>query len=146
MSRAASAKLPKSRTEIKSATKRSSTVGLNGDREVLFDFTTLLKPRPKTAYRKAELELIKVAKQAISKEEQRKLYEQREADLQKLELESKIRKRSLQELDAIRDEKFGKNYDPFAEEKIEQEGKLLDRAILAKHEQVYNSHNGMEND
>lgn len=135
MSRATSAK---SRSAIKSATKRSSTVctaGIDGDRAVLFNCNAL-KPRPKTAYRKVELERIAAAKQAISKEEQRKLYEQREADIQKLELESKIRKRSLQELDAIRDEKFGKNYDPFAEEKIEQEGKLLDRALLAKHEQV----------
>lgn len=138
MSRAVSANLSKSRSAIKSATKRSSTVGLNVDREVLFDCNVLLKPRPKTGYRKVDLERIQAAKQAISKEEQRKLYEQRENELQKLELESKIRKRSLQELDAIRDEKFGKNYDPFAEEKQEQEGKLLDRALLAKHEQVYN--------
>lgn len=142
MSRAASAKLPKSRPVIQSATKRSSTAGSGGDREVLYDCDALVKTRPKTAYRRAELERIKAAKQAISKEEQRKLYEQRETDLQKLELESKIRKRSLQELDAIRDEKFGKNYDPFAEEKIEQEGKLLDRALFAKHEQVYNADSG----
>lgn len=135
MSRAASAKLPKSRPAIKSATKRSSVVSSDGDREVLFECSAL-KPRPKTGYRKFELERIQAAKQAISTEEQRKLFEKREADIQKLELESKIRKRSLQELDAIRDEKLGKNYDPFAEEKIEQEGKLLSRAILAKHEQV----------
>lgn len=132
MSRAASAKLLKPRSAIKSATKRSS---LLSDREVLFDCSEL-KPRPKTAYRKIELERIHAAKQAISKEEQQKLREQRQAEIEKLELESKIRKRTLQELDAIRDEKFGKNYDPFAEEKAEQEGKLLDRALLAKHEQV----------
>lgn len=136
MSRAASAKLSKSRSTIQSATNRSSTVDLDGDREILFDGNALLKPRPKTGYRKVELERIKAAKQAISKEDHRKLYEQREIDLQQLELESKTRKRSLQELDAIRDEKFGKNSDPFAEEKLEQEGKLLDRALLAKHEQV----------
>lgn len=138
MSRAASAKLPKSRSAIKLATKRSSIVGSDGDREVLFQCSAL-KARPKTGYKKVELERIQAAKQAISKEEQQKLFEQGEANFQKLELESKIRKRSLQELDAIRDEKLGKNYDPFAEEKIEQEGKLLNRAILAKHEQVKSS-------
>lgn len=135
MSRAVSAKLPKPRSAIKSATKRSSIVNFDGDREVLFECSAL-RPRPKTAYKKVELERIQAARQAISKEEQRKLYEQREANIQKLELESKIRKRSLQELDAIRDEKLGKNYDPFAEEKNELEGKLLNRALLAKHEQV----------
>lgn len=135
MSRAVSAKLPKPRSAIKSATKRSSIVNFDGDREVLFECSAL-RPRPKTAYKKVELERIQAARQAISKEEQQKLYEQREADIQKLELESKIRKRSLQELDAIRDEKLGRNYDPFAEEKNEQEGKLLNRALLAKHEQV----------
>lgn len=136
MSRAVSAKLPRSRSAIRSAAKRSSIVNLNNNgREVLFECSSL-RPRPKTAYKKTELERIQAAKQAISKEEQRKLIEQREADIQKHELESRIRKRALQELDAVRDEKFGKNYDPFAEEKHEQEGKLLDRALLAKHEQV----------
>lgn len=135
MSRAASAKLPNSRSTPKSATKRSSVLGRDADRELLFDCNAL-RPRPKTAYKKIELERIQAAKQAISKEEQRKLFAQREADIQKLELESKIRKRSLQELDAIRDETLGRNYDPFAEEKAEQEGKLLSRALLAKHEQV----------
>lgn len=135
MSRAVSAKLRKPRSALKSATKRSSIVNLDDDREVLFECSSL-RPRPKTAYKKFELQRIQAATQAISKEDQRKLLEQREADIQKLELESKIRKRSLQELDAIRDEKLGRNYDPFAEEKIEQEGKLLNRALLAKHEQV----------
>lgn len=136
MSRAVSAKLPKPRSAIKSAaTKRSSLVQFDGDREVLFECSAL-RPRPKTAYKKVELERIQAAKQAISKEEERQLFAQREAEFQKLELESKIRKRSLQELDAIRDEKLGRNYDPFADEKIEQDGKLLNRAQLAKHEQV----------
>lgn len=136
MSRAVSAKLPKPRSAIKSAaTKRSSLVQFDGDREGLFECSAL-RPRPKTAYKKVELERIQAAKQAISKEEERKLFAQREAEFQKLELESKIRKRSLQELDAIRDEKLGRNYDPFADEKIEQDGKLLNRAQLAKHEQV----------
>lgn len=136
MSRAVSAKLPKPRPAIKSATtKRSSLVQFDGDREVLFECSAL-RPRPKTAYKKVELERIQAAKQAISKEEERQLFAQREAEFQKLELESKIRKRSLQELDAIRDEKLGRNYDPFADEKIEQDGKLLNRAQLAKHEQV----------
>lgn len=136
MSRAVSAKLPKPRSAIKSATtKRSSLVRFDGDREVLFECSAL-RPRPKTAYKKVELERIQAAKQAISKEEERQLFAQREAEFQKLELESKIRKRSLQELDAIRDEKLGRNYDPFADEKIEQDGKLLNRAQLAKHEQV----------
>lgn len=135
MSRAASAKLSKSCSALKSAAKRPSLLGPDDDREILFDCCAL-KPRPKTAYKKIELERIQAAKQVISKEEQRNLFEQREADIQKLELESKIRKRSLQELDAIRDEKFGKNYDPFADEKAEHEGKLLNRAQLAKHEQV----------
>lgn len=137
MSRAASAKLPRSRSAIRSAGKRSSAVNFNNDQEVLFECSSL-KPRPKTAYKRVELDRIRAATQAISKEEQRKLFEQREADIQKVELESKIRKRALQELDAIRDEKLGKNYDPFAEEKHEQEGKLLNRALLAKHEQVEN--------
>lgn len=112
-------------------------MNFSNDQEVLFECSSL-RPRPKTAYKRVELERIQAAKQAISKEEQRKLFEQREADIQKVELESKIRKRALQELDAIRDEKLGKNYDPFAEEKHEQEGKLLNRALLAKHEQVEN--------
>lgn len=137
MSRAASAKLPRSRSAIRSATKRSNVGNLNTDREVLFECSSL-RPRPKTAYKKVELERIQAAKNAISKEEHRKLLEQREADFQRVELESKIRKRALQELDAIRDEKLGKNYDPFAEEKHEQEEKLLNRALLAKHEQVEN--------
>lgn len=44
----------------------------------------------------------------------------------------------MQEIDKIRDEKYGRNRDPFAEEKAEQDAKLLDRVFLAKHEQVKN--------
>lgn len=138
MSRAASAKVTKSRPAIKSTSRRSSVHGGDGDHEMPIS-ATKLKPRPKTAWKKSELERVRAATKVLSKEERAKLWEIEEAEKRKLELESQSRKRSLQELDAIRDEIMGKNGDPFAEERAEQATKLLDRALLAKHEQVRNS-------
>lgn len=137
MSRAASAKVIKSRPTIVSASRRSSVQGGNDDHEMLVSSVNL-KPRPKTAWKRRDLERLQAATKVISKEEREKLLAKEEAEKRKLELESQSRKRSLQELDAIRDEILGKYEDPFAEEKAEQDTKLLNRALLAKHEQVMN--------
>lgn len=134
MSRAASAKIPKSRLSMKSASKPAA----DGDDEMVvacYDLRPDLRSRPKTAAI-VQKNKLKYVQAGPTKEEQQKLREAREAEIQKLELESKNRKRSLQELDAIRNEKFGKEDDEFAEEKLELESKLLNRAVLAKHEQV----------
>lgn len=127
--RAVSAKLSKSAGSIKSASKQSNNQGGDGDRDHL-------KVRPKTAWKKSDLERVKVTEKLSSKKEKQQQIENQEAEIQRLELESQNRKKSLQELDMIRDEKLGRNYDPFAEERAKEESKLLDRALLAKHEQV----------
>ncbi|XP_031637452.1 trichohyalin-like isoform X2 [Contarinia nasturtii] len=80
-------------------------------------------------------ERIQVARQFNKNQEKQVQIEKEEAEICKLEMESQKRKRILQELDMIRDEKFGKNYDPFAVEKAKKESKLLNRAFLAKQEQ-----------
>lgn len=134
MQRAASAKVTKSRPAVKSASNRSIVQG-DGDHDVSAGD---LKQRPKTAWKRRDLDRLQAATKINSKEEREKLLAQEEAEKQKLELESQNRKRSLQELDAIRDEILGSHEDPFAEEKAEQESKLLNRALLAKHEQVNN--------
>lgn len=135
--RAVSAKLPKSGISFKSTSKRSSLQSADGNRNVLTPKNNV-KIRPKTASsikivcNKSDMERT----EQLTKEEKQRQLEKHEAEIRRLELESQNRKRSLQELDMIRDEKLGKNHDPFAEEKAEQESKLLDRAVLAKHEQV----------
>ncbi|XP_055295719.1 uncharacterized protein LOC129565177 [Sitodiplosis mosellana] len=134
MPRAVSAKLPKTVASFKTNTKRSSVQSADSNRSVLAPSNNL-KVRPKTAWRKSDLERVQAANQILTKEEKQRQLEKNEAEIRRLELESQNRKRSLQELDMIRDEKLGKHHDPFAEEKAEQESKLLDRAILAKHEQ-----------
>lgn len=133
--RAVSAKLPKTGASIKSTSKRSSVQSADGNHNVLSPNNNL-KIRPKTAWQKSDLERVQAAEQRLTKEEKQRLLEKQEAEIRRLELESQNRKRSLQELDMIRDEKLGKHYDPFAEERAEQESKLLSRALLAKHEQV----------
>lgn len=126
--RAVSAKLPKTIGMAKSSSQRSSA-DTNGK-----------KIRPKTAFVKKDFMKRAVsATQGNAKEGQRQNVRDiltYEDEIRKLEIESQKRKKSMQELDMIIDEKLGKNHDPFAEEKAEQESKLLDRALLAKHEQV----------
>lgn len=134
MSRAVSAKVTKSCSSIRSASRRSSVHGTESDREIIFSPKNL-RPRPKTAWKKRDLKRIEV----ISKDDNKKLLENEEAEKHRLELESQNRKRCLQELDAMRDEILGNNVDIFAEEKAEMESKLKNRALQAKHEQVTNS-------
>lgn len=133
MSRVASAKVLKSGS-IKSTPRRSITRSTNTDREKLFPCANT-KIRPKTASKIFDLERAQSA-HVITKQERLKLQENREAEIQKLELESQNRKRSLQELDAIRDEKLLSDQDILAEGKAERDAKLLDQALWAKHEQV----------
>lgn len=83
-----------------------------------------------------DLRRVKTASRIVTKEERQRNYEKFEADQRQLEVECENRKRFLKEIDKIRNEKFGTNHDPFADEKAEMEAKLLDRAFLAKHEQV----------
>lgn len=136
MSRASSAKLPKSGSAIRPTTsKRSNIFSSTNDLNVLVSAKNL-KVRPKTAWKKSDLERFQMPSRNFSKEEKQKQIEKREDEIRRLELESQKRKRCLQELDMLRDEKFGKNVDPFAEEKAEQESKLLNQALWAKHEQV----------
>lgn len=135
MARAVSAKLPKTGATLKLTTKRTSIQNADSNRSVLSPSNNL-KIRPKTAWKKSDLERVQAANEILTKEEKQKQLEKDEAEIRRLELESKNRKRSLQELDMIRDEKLGKHHDPFAEEKAQQISKLLDRATLAKHEQV----------
>lgn len=134
MSRASSAKLPKSGSAI-TTSKRSNIFSSTNDLNVLVSAKNL-KVRPKTAWKKSDLERFQMPSRNFSKEEKQKQIEKREDEIRRLELESQKRKRCLQELDMLRDEKFGKNVDPFAEEKAEQESKLLNQALWAKHEQV----------
>lgn len=86
--------------------------------------------------RSAELRRIKTASRIVTKEERQRQADRIEADKCRLERESERRKAFLQSIDRVRDEKLGRNRDPFGEEKAEQESKLLDRAFLAKQEQV----------
>lgn len=135
MPRAVSAKLPKTGASFKTTPKRPSINSADSNRSVL-THNNNSKIRPKTAWKKSDLERVQAADRLITKEERQRQLEKNEAEIRRLELESQNRKRSLQELDMIRDEKLGKHHDPFAEEKAEQESKLLDRATIAKHEQV----------
>lgn len=134
MSRPASAKTVKSGS-IKLSSRRPSIPNANSERDKFFPSGNT-KIRPKTASRISELERTQSATREMSKEEKQKRMENQEAEIRKLELESQDRKRSLQELDVIRDEILGNNQDVFAEEKAAQEAKLLNRAEWAKHEQV----------
>lgn len=126
--RAVSAKLPKTISLAKSSSQRSSA-DTNGK-----------KIRPKTAFaKKVDVKRAESATQVNAREGQRQSIRDiltYEDEIRKLEIESQKRKKSMQELDKIIDEKLGKNHDPFAEEKRHCEEKLLDRALLAKHEQV----------
>lgn len=79
---------------------------------------------------------VKTASRIITNEERQRQADKREAERCRLEKESENRKQFLQGIDRIRDEKLGRNRDPFGEEKAEQEAKMLDRAFLAKQEQV----------
>lgn len=133
--RAVSAKLPKMRDAQKLNSKQSSLASSRGDCTVLTSNNNFIN-RPKTAWKKSDLERIQSAGDSQSIEMERKQLEQDDAEIRRLELESQNRKRSLQELDMIRDEKLGLSYDSFTEEKATQEANLLNRALLAKHEQV----------
>lgn len=135
MSRAASAKVTKSCSAIRCGSRRSSVQSADIDRNIICSPSNL-RPRPKTAWKKSDLQRMEAANHAITLEEKQKLFEKNEAEKQRLEQESHNRKRSLQELDAMRDEIFGQHGDPYAEEKAEMDSKLLNRALLARHEQV----------
>lgn len=91
-------------------------------------YHTILKP--------PELRRVKTASRIITKEERQRQADRIEAEKCRLERECERRKEFLQNIDRVRDEKLGRNRDPFGEEKAEQESKLLDRAFLAKQEQV----------
>lgn len=139
MSRASSAKLlrmPKSGSAHRPNSQRSSVTSPTNDLTILASAKNL-KVRPKTAWKKSDLDRFQVPRRAnLTKDEIQQQIEKKEAEIRRLELESQSRKRSLQELDMLRDEQLGKNSDPFAEEKAEQELKLLNQALWAKHEQV----------
>lgn len=83
-----------------------------------------------------ELRRVKTASRIITKQERLRQAERLDAEQCRLEEECERRKEFLQNIDRVRDEKLGRNRDPFGEEKAEQELKLLNRAFLAKQEQV----------
>lgn len=123
--RVTSAKL--SNTSSKLTTKRSSLQRTKNGHIIMVSEHDNLKFRPKTAF---------ILGRINTKPEKQQHLKSEEDEICRLELESEKRKQFLRELDMIRDEKLGKNYDPFAQEKADKDSKLLDRALLAKHEQA----------
>lgn len=128
MSRVSSAKLPKTNSFVKLSSRRVS--------ERPNEAIKASKPRPKTALNQKEYERVRKMGKTISNEETQPKSQKDEGEQRRLEQESEERKRSLRELDAILDEKMGKNQDPFKVELEEQHLKLRSRALSAKHEEV----------
>lgn len=90
-----------------------------------------------TLWKKSDLRRVKTASRIVSKEERQRQIEKIEAERKQQEWESQSRKQFLQEIDKARDERMGKNQDPFAEEKAEKNAEILNRVLLAKFEQVF---------
>lgn len=83
----------------------------------------------RSAWNKNDLRRIKTASQVVTKEVAGRHTQEFEADRMHLQWESEQRKRFLQEIDMVRGTKLAKPQD-------ENTGKLLDKVLLAKHEDV----------
>lgn len=88
-----------------------------------------------------ELERLQAKAKVLTVEDKMRELEGRFVENKKLKEESELRKQRLKEIDLAKSVKMEDDEDPYKAAEAEQNLKLLDRAYLAKQEQVWKSVN-----